>query len=79
MTAVVPEQPTFRITLAGIAEETVDGEIVRTAIVSTPLDVLLVKEGDQIADQYKVVKIGADVIELTRLDDGAVVRLALKP
>jgi hypothetical protein len=79
MTAAVPEQPTLRITLAGIAEEKVDGEIVRTAIVSTPSDVLLVKEGEQIGDQYKVVKIGADAIELTRLDDGAVVRLALKP
>jgi hypothetical protein len=74
-----PAPPTLRITLAGIAEDTVGGEQVRTAIVSTPDDVLLVKVGDAIGDQFTVAAIGADAIELVRTDTGATVRLALKP
>jgi Tfp pilus assembly protein PilP len=79
MAPVTPEQPTLRITLSGIAEDKVGDQVVRTAIVSTPSDVLLVKEGELIGDQYKVVKIAADAIELVRLEDGSIVRLALKP
>jgi hypothetical protein len=72
-------QPTLRITLSGIAEEKVDDRIVRTAIISTPHDVFLVKEGDAIEDTYKVVTIASDAVELTRVIDGGTVRLALKP
>jgi hypothetical protein len=74
-----PAPPTFRITLAGIAEDRVGEEQVRTAIISTPTDVLLVKVGDRIGDQFTVAAIAADAVELVRIDNGATVRLALKP
>jgi hypothetical protein len=73
-----PAPPTLRVTLSGIGEDTVDNQIVRTAFISTPDNVFLVKVGDAVADMYKVSSIGPDAVELTRLDDGATVRLALK-
>ncbi len=74
-----PAPPTFLVSLAGIAEDSVDGVLVRTAVIATPQAVLLVKVGDVIGDLYKVTAIDAGAAELTRLDDGATVRLALKP
>jgi hypothetical protein len=74
-----PAAPTFRITLAGIAEDKVGDEQVRTAIISTPHDVLLVKVGDRVGDQFTVAAIAIDAIELVRIDTGATVRLVLKP
>ena len=74
-----PAPPTLRVTLDGIAEDRVGDEVVRTAIVSTPDDVLLVKVGDQIEGQFTVSSIAADAVELVRIDTGATVRLALKP
>jgi hypothetical protein len=74
-----PAPPTLRLTLAGIAEDTVGDEQVRTAIISTPDDVLLVKVGDAIGGQFTVAAIDADAVELVRIDTGATVRLALKP
>jgi hypothetical protein len=74
-----PAPPTLRITLAGIAEDKVGDEQVRTAIISTPDDVLLVKVGDSIGGQFTVAAIAADSVELVRVDTGATVRLALKP
>jgi hypothetical protein len=52
---------------------------VRTAIISTPDDVLLVKLGDPVGDQFTVVGIAADAVQLARVDTGASVRLTLKP
>ena len=74
-----PAPPTLRLTLDGIAEDTVGDEQVRTAIISTPNDVLLVKMGDRIGDQFTVAAIAADAVELVRIDTGATVRLALRP
>jgi hypothetical protein len=48
-------------------------------VISTPTDVLLLKEGEQIGDQYKVDKIDAATIDLIRLSDGTSLRLALRP
>jgi hypothetical protein len=70
---------TLRLTLAGIAEDTVGEELVRTAIISTPGDVLLVKLGDRVGDQFTVAAIDADAVQLVRVDNGASVRLTLKP
>ena len=78
-TPAVPVKPTFRMALAGIAEDKVGDQIVRTAIISSVGDVLLVKEGDQVGGLYKVERIGTDSVELSRLDDGSIVRLALRP
>jgi hypothetical protein len=74
-----PAPPTLRVTLDGIAEDHVGDQVIRTAIVSTPSDVLLVKVGDQIEGQFTVAAIAADAVELVRIDTGATVRLALKP
>ena len=74
-----PAVPTLRLTLDGIAEEKVGDEQVRTAIIGTPSDVLLVKVGDHVGDQFTVASITADAVELVRADTGATVRLALKP
>jgi hypothetical protein len=73
------EPPTLRLTLAGIAEEKVGDEIVRTAIISTPSDVLLVKVGEPVDDRFTVAAVGTDAVELVRTDTGASVRLVLKP
>jgi hypothetical protein len=77
----VPEQepPTLRLTLAGIAEDKAGEEIVRTAIISTPSDVLLVKVGDAVGDRFTVAAVGVDTVELVRTDTGESVRLMLKP
>jgi hypothetical protein len=71
--------PTLRMTLSGIAEDIVGDATVRTAIISTPSDVLLVKVGETVGDQYRVENIAADAVELVRLDTGMPVRLSLKP
>jgi len=75
----VPARPTLLIALSGIAQDTVDGQTVRTAIMSTPDGVQLVKEGDMLAGQYKVTAVGADAVEFVKVSDGATVRLGLKP
>ena len=75
----VPARPTLLIALSGIAQDTVEGRIVRTAIISMPDGIQLVKEGDMLAGQYRVVAVGADAVELVRVSDGSTVRLGLKP
>jgi hypothetical protein len=74
-----PARPTLLIALSGIAQDTVEGRTVRTAIISTPDGVQLLKEGEMLAGQYKVAAIGADAVELVRVSDGSTVRLGLKP
>jgi hypothetical protein len=77
--AVVPppvvNRPTLK--LIGIAEDDGSGNVVRTAIISGLGDVFLVKEGEAIALQYRVLRIGADAVELTDVGDGTSFRLAL--
>src|SRR5439155_4678388 len=68
--------PPFK--LIGIAEDAGADGPVRTAIVSAPGQVFLVKEGQNVTLRYRVAKISADVIELTDLGDGSVLRLALR-
>ena len=69
--------PGPRISVAGIAEEQRDGGIERTAILSSPMGVLLVHEGETILDYYRVGGIEADTVELIRLSDGTSTRLTL--
>jgi hypothetical protein len=68
----VASQPPFK--LIGIAE---DGGV-RTAILSSPSQLLMVKDGDVVASTYRVTGISADAVELTATADGSVLRLALK-
>lgn len=74
-----PPPPTLRLLLSGIAEDAAGGEVIRTAIISTPDDVYLVKVGETIRDTFKVTRIDAGAAELLRLDDGSTVQLSLRP
>jgi hypothetical protein len=72
-----PPPPPPRITLDGVAADTMDGQPQRTAILNTDAGVVLAKEGDQVAG-YRVQKIAADAVELVKIDDGSVLRLGLR-
>ena len=68
----VAVEPPFK--LIGIAEDSGT----RTAILSSPAQLLMVKEGDVVASKYRVAGISADAVELTDSSDGSVLRLALR-
>jgi len=65
-------EPPF--TLIGIAD---DGDA-RTAILSSPSQLLMVKNGDLVASKYRVTAISEDAIELLDTADSSPLRLALK-
>ena len=65
------------MSLSGIAEDQANGETSRTAVVSSPAGVELVREGDQILG-YRVARIESDAVELVRTSDGSTRRLTLK-
>ena len=69
--------PPPRIVLDGVAADTVNGEQQRTAVLNTDAGVVLAKEGDQVAG-YRVEKIAADAVELTKISDGTTLRLGLR-
>jgi hypothetical protein len=60
--------------LIGIAEDAG----VRTAILTSPSQLLMVHDGDLVASAYRVTAISADAVELTATADGTVLRLALR-
>jgi len=66
------------VKLSGIAEDVTAVGVSRTAIISAFGQLFLVKEGDAVTDRYRVAKISADVVELSEVSGGAVLRLALK-
>src|SRR5688572_28813115 len=66
------------VSLSGIAEDQTGERMERKAILSTPADVLLVREGDEVMGQYRVTKIEAGAVELVKLSDGSTLRLALR-
>ena len=77
---ILPQAPPpLPISLSGVASDSQGGGTVRTAILSSPGGVLLVKEGDEVLGQYRVGAVGEDSVELTRLSDGTALRIALKP
>jgi len=59
---VVPALPV--LSLSGVASDVVDGKPQRSAVVSLPNGVLIVREGDSVAGLYTVVAIGEDSIDL---------------
>lgn len=77
--AIVPPPPPIPVTLSGVASDQVGDRTERTAILSSPAGVLLVREGDDVLGLYKVTRVGEDAVELLRLADGVTVRVALKP
>jgi hypothetical protein len=75
--APVPLPPA--VSLSGIAEDQVDGHTQRTAVLSSPQGVLLLREGDDVLGEYRVGSIDSDAVELVRNADGTRTRIALKP
>lgn len=74
--AALPPPPP-RITLDGVAADSMDAQPQRTAILNTASGVVLAKEGDEVAG-YRVQKVSADAVELVKVDDGSVLRLGLR-
>ena len=73
---VRPAPPLLK--LSGIAEDATPDGLVRTAILSGSGELFVAREGDTIADRYRVLKISADVVELADATEGTTVRLALR-
>jgi hypothetical protein len=74
----VPIAPPPPFKLIGVAEDAGPDGPVRTAIIAAPGQVLLVKEGDTVATRYRVVKISAEVVELSEPGDVPPLRLSLR-
>jgi hypothetical protein len=70
--AAVPPLPP--LSLIGFASE----GAARTAIISGLGDLFLAREGDRIASQYRVSRIGADGVEVTSLADDTTFTLTLQ-
>jgi hypothetical protein len=67
------------LNLAGIGEDrSADGTVVRTAVISGPGGLFLVKAGAQLLGRFQVTAIGADAVELLDATDGTSFRLALR-
>jgi hypothetical protein len=64
--------------LAGVAEDDTPEGLVRTAIISTGVQLFLVKEGELVTPRYRVATISTDVVELTDLTDNTIRRLAMR-
>ena len=73
--AVVIDAPPLK--LIGIAEDGQADAVVRTAIVSAPGDVLLVKIGDLVGDRHRVAGISTTAVELVDTADDSRLTLAL--
>ena len=74
--AVIAPSP---LRLVGIAEDRVEGEVTRTAILTVEGRLYLVKEGDDVQSRYRVGKVAADLAQLQDLSTGELVTLALQP
>ena len=72
-----PAPPPFVLT--GIAEDRQGDVLVRTAIVSGPVDLWLVKAGDIVDGRFQVITVEADAVEVVLADTGAAVRLSFRP
>jgi hypothetical protein len=62
-------QPLPILSLSGVASDVVDGKPQRSAVVSLPNGVLIVREGESVAGLYTVMAIGEDSIELESTGD----------
>jgi hypothetical protein len=75
--AVVPPPPP-PLSLSGIAEDQKGDRLERTAILSSPSGVLLLREGDTVLGDYRVARVESEAVELVKTD-GTTFRLTLKP
>jgi hypothetical protein len=64
--------------LIGVAEDSTTGSPVRTAIISAPDQLYVVREGERVTSRYGVARISPDVVELVDTGDSTELRLALK-
>jgi hypothetical protein len=78
--ALPPAPPAMRppLTLVGLAEDTTDAGVVRTAIISGFGDIFLVKAGDRVGSRYRVAAVASDGADLIDDTDGATLHLSLK-
>ena len=74
---VLPIPPPVVVSLSGVAENRAGESIERTAVLSTPDGVLLVREGDSVLGQYRVASIESEAVDLVKLTDGTTLRLSL--
>jgi hypothetical protein len=74
--APAPPPPPL-VKLSGIAEDQLGERVQRTAVLSSPAGVLLVREGDEVLGQYRVARIHGDAVELLPLAGGGPLRLKL--
>ena len=74
---VAPPEPVLH--LIGVAEKRVGESLVRTAMISTEADeLIMVTAGQRILGAYDVVAVGLDAVELRDIVSGATRRLALR-
>jgi hypothetical protein len=73
---VAPPRPALK--LIGVAEDTASGNPVRTAIISAPDQLYVVREGEHVTSRFGVQRISPDVVELVDTVDASALRLALK-
>ena len=59
------------LTLSGIATDMVDGQPKRSAVLSAPAGVLIVREGESVVGLYTVVSISDESVELEATADGS--------
>ena len=75
--AAIPEAPA--LTLIGIAEHKRPQGLVRTAMIATAgEELILAAVGDAILHRYKVTAIGHDTVELTDVSTGQTLRISLQ-
>ena len=68
---IPPPAPVLPVlSLSGIASDIVDGKPQRSAVLSAPAGVVIVREGESVAGLYTVVAIGEESIELEATADG---------
>lgn len=72
---VTPPAP--QVSLSGVAEDAVDGRTLRTAVLSSPAGVLIVREGEEILGYYRVGRIESEAVELVAIGSGTTRRLTL--
>lgn len=66
-----PSPPLPVLSLSGVASDVVDGKPLRSAVLSVPAGVLIVREGESVAGLYTVVAIDENSIELEATADGS--------
>jgi hypothetical protein len=71
-----PPRPALK--LIGVAEDTASGSAIRTAIISGPDQLYVVREGERVTSRFGVQRISSDVVELVDAVDASAFRLVLK-